>query len=897
MYKRLTELKRLDPELKVYIVVGGWTFNDPGLTASMFSDLAASLPRQRAFMKSLVSFMSTYGFDGLDLDWEYLVDTDRGGRAEKTVDFFNIMSYDLHGAWDQGKNYTQPFLNAHSNLTEIDLALDLLWRNNIQSDKVVLGMGFYGRAFSVQSGTCTKPGCLFKAAGKAGDCSREKGILLNSEIVTTIKKYNIKPEFFKEEAVKVAKWGNQWVSYDDEDTFKLKTNYAKSRCLGGVMKAYEIKKIPNEQCRWTNCKEGCRKGWVPVPRSDSGARKNEIMFDETGCGGDGGHTFCCPAGSTKMPTCGWYGHNNGRCPVRSECPSDMTEIASNEIYCKKQKGSKKQNFQTACCKTDVVGTKVYGTCEWGQYPKCDAQEGYPNPLGNKKMGSLLAYSASGSGGSNCDDAKNELGLNVPGVQYCKFCYNDSDKNLRFTDCQKFRNVGPVDTCAIAGVGGMAHCCKTDYAEIFEVENPKIDAFENDVKAWIKNPTCPKDDGGLFKRFDPLNDTTMVSSLSMDLSPRAKEMEDSYDLVILLARLIAGLVSKEVAEALTPKWNLVVEEEYPNLVVRTLQEAKNSVPEWEDEDPEVMSRVTICDPKRANARIAAILGKGSDGRTLAFNCTNTICQNGVCEPFTPEAARRRRGLSTSRASHSAAHLHYHLHARQAGAEHNEVPLRDRGGGEATIEYNIPAHDEPKKLALRNPDAQVVDFANEADCHETKLWYTTWSVGLENMGFQTEHLIDKVILKRFFLDAGFGTPLDVTIRTVISLFEYMGSEEGDENGETVRTKINKIVNNIVNQLDHAQDLWNNEHPGRPVPAVKFFVEWLKDYFEEAGRLARAWLREAIAQLRERQRAASGARAEEIRLAIVSFESQMTFVRIVTDWDIPLLEDEDEMSTGSD
>ncbi|RYC80920.1 hypothetical protein BFJ63_vAg16188 [Fusarium oxysporum f. sp. narcissi] len=973
IYKHLTELKRLDPKLKVYI----------------------------AYHAACIILVS---------------ETIRHQEARKKVDFFNIMSYDLHGAWDQGKNYTQPFLNVHSNLTEIDLALDLLWRNNIQSDKVVLGMGFYGRAFSVQSGTCTKPGCLFKAAGKASNCSREKGILLNSEIITTIKKYNIKPKFFKEEAIKAISHDTKEARFNKALALLLNRKTT-SGDFNPKEKAYKIKKIPNEQCRWTNCKEGYRKGWVPVPRSDSGARKNEIMFDETGCSGDGGHTFCCPAGSTKMPTCGWYGHNNGRCPVRSECPSDMTEIASNEIYCKKQKGSKKQNFQTACCKTDVVGTKVYGTCEWGQYPKCDAQEGCPNPLGNKKMGSLLAYSASGSGGGNCDDAKNELGLNVPGVQYRKFCCNDSDKNLRFTDCQKFRNVGPVpdvmprdfcrsgcppdriqvaidtqvDTCAIAGVGGMAHCCKTDYAEIFEVENPKIDAFENDVKAWIKNPTCPKDDGGLFKRFDPLNDTTMVSSLSMGLSPRAKEMEDSYDLVILLARLIAGLVSKEVAEALTPKWNLVVEEEYPNLVVRTLQEAKNSVPEWEDEDPEVMSRVTICDPKRANARIAAILGKGSDGRTLAFNCTNTICQNGVCEPFTPEAARRRRGLSTSRASHSASHLHYHLHARQAGAEHNEVPLRDRGGGEATIEYNIPAHDEPKKLALRNPDAQVVDFANEADCHETKLWYTTWSVGLENMGFQTEHLIDKVILKRFFLDAGFGTlrsgaqstyhgipvrfweealrlgelyggfpdidgrgvPFDnqnvltrifeclgsqtnfrnfviivgpinsikarvmqlfapvaenrletydtdrlmSQIRTVISLFEYMGSEEGDENGETVRTKINKIVNNIVNQLDHAQDLWNNEHPGRPVPAVKFFVEWLEDYFEEAGRLARAWLREAIAQLRERKRAASGARAEEIRLAIVSFESQMIFVRIVTDWDIPLLEDEDETSTGSD
>lgn len=110
MYKRLTELKRLDPELKVYIAVGGWTFNDPGPTASTFSDLAASLPRQRAFMKSLVSFMSTYGFDGLDLDWEYPVDTDRGGRA---VDFANFPKFmerlkSMMDAADKGLSITLP---------------------------------------------------------------------------------------------------------------------------------------------------------------------------------------------------------------------------------------------------------------------------------------------------------------------------------------------------------------------------------------------------------------------------------------------------------------------------------------------------------------------------------------------------------------------------------------------------------------------------------------------------------------------------------------------------------------------------------------------------------------------------------------------------------------------
>ena len=35
--------------------------------------------------------------------------------------WFNIMSYDLHGTWDQGNAWTGAYLNAHSNLAEIDL--------------------------------------------------------------------------------------------------------------------------------------------------------------------------------------------------------------------------------------------------------------------------------------------------------------------------------------------------------------------------------------------------------------------------------------------------------------------------------------------------------------------------------------------------------------------------------------------------------------------------------------------------------------------------------------------------------------------------------------------------------------------------------------------------------
>ena len=90
LYKRLTNLKLKDPSLKVFIAIGGWTFNDDGPTATTFSGLAASADAQKAFIKSLLSFMSTYNFDGVDLDWEYPEAPDRHGRG---VDFANFPTF------------------------------------------------------------------------------------------------------------------------------------------------------------------------------------------------------------------------------------------------------------------------------------------------------------------------------------------------------------------------------------------------------------------------------------------------------------------------------------------------------------------------------------------------------------------------------------------------------------------------------------------------------------------------------------------------------------------------------------------------------------------------------------------------------------------------------------
>ncbi|KAJ0422707.1 glycoside hydrolase [Aspergillus carlsbadensis] len=280
IYRRVAFLKSMDPGLKVYIGVSGWPFNDPGPTKTTFSDLAASERNQKTFLRSLIKFLSTYNLDGIDLSWEYPVVDDRGGRPEdfrnfpkllrnlkaalqatggrdglsitlpasyqylqhfdiknmvKHVDFFNFKSYDLHGTWGQGDKWEGESLNAHTNLTEITDALDLLWRNNIPPQQVVLGLAFYARAFTVADPACTKPGCLFASGAEAGDCSREVGKLTNPEISKIINEKNLTGTMYKEDGVKVVHWDDQWVAYDDGDTWKIKADFARGQCLGGVM--------------------------------------------------------------------------------------------------------------------------------------------------------------------------------------------------------------------------------------------------------------------------------------------------------------------------------------------------------------------------------------------------------------------------------------------------------------------------------------------------------------------------------------------------------------------------------------------------------------------------------------------------------------------------------------
>lgn len=279
-FTTFTDLKKDNPGLETWVSIGGWAFNDPGATQDAFSNMVACESNRSKFIAELSHFMETYAFDGADLDWEYPAAPDRGGRPEdvanyaalakeiqtafrgryglsmtlpasffylknfdiavlqRYVSFFNVMTYDLHGVWDSTTQGVGPYIRPHTNLTEIDAALDLIWRSKIDPAKINLGLAWYGRSFTLQDANCTTPNgvCKFSDTGLPGPCTQVAGTLNMAEIQDIVVQYNLTPELDRTAAIKYTSWNNsQWVAYDDAETIQMKLVYARSLCLGGAM--------------------------------------------------------------------------------------------------------------------------------------------------------------------------------------------------------------------------------------------------------------------------------------------------------------------------------------------------------------------------------------------------------------------------------------------------------------------------------------------------------------------------------------------------------------------------------------------------------------------------------------------------------------------------------------
>lgn len=423
LYSRFTALKSKKSSLQTWISVGGWSFTDPGPTQTAFSEMTSTSGNRQKFISGLIRFMDTYGFDGVDLDWEYPGADDRGGKSQdtanyvslaaelraafgtkygismtlptsywylqhfdllgiqKSVDWFNLMAYDLHGVWDAQSKFVGPYIAPHTNITEIDLGLDLLWRSGVDPAKVVMGQGWYGRSFTLKDPSCNKPNgiCEFTAGGKAGPCSNAAGILDLEEIEDIIAKNDLKPVHDETAAVKWITWdSNQWVSYDDSETFKQKKDFADKRCLGGLMvwamdqvdqtkpnglgPASAVSITPPQQsnanqmsadqqagltCKASACGASCPPGTNAVTQMNG--QPGQLSTTDR-CPKKQYQTLCCLDG-TQTGKCQWRGWKGVGLPCVSGCKDGETEVSQNTNNHDSKKESQTCNggLQSYCC--------------------------------------------------------------------------------------------------------------------------------------------------------------------------------------------------------------------------------------------------------------------------------------------------------------------------------------------------------------------------------------------------------------------------------------------------------------------------------------------------------------------------------------------------------------------
>jgi chitinase len=293
---------------------------------------------------------------------------------QENIDFFNVMTNDIHGVWDASHSITGPYVRPHTNITEIKLSLDLLWRNNVDPSRVNFGLGWYGRSFTLEDPACNQPNCIFSYGGKPGECTNSSGTLSNSEIRRIITENNLTPSLDVEAAVKWISWDiDQWVSYDDGETIQMKIAEANRLCLGGVSiwavdlddldhtssndvlgigpangvspadaESFREQKESIERaatiansCYWTFCGEQCAerytshayaRGQVPNIEGDVSCRdRDDIVRTSV-------RTLCCAPGTTTG-TCSWYGWNGvGMACSTGYCPSGKELIAMNSEF-------------------------------------------------------------------------------------------------------------------------------------------------------------------------------------------------------------------------------------------------------------------------------------------------------------------------------------------------------------------------------------------------------------------------------------------------------------------------------------------------------------------------------------------------------------------------------------
>ena len=262
-------------KVRVMLSIGGW--EDSG----NFSQVASDSVKLSTFAKSCVNCIKKYGFDGIDIDWEFPCYVPHNGtpqdkqnftfllqslrtaldeleestgkhyllsaalpnapvhianievkKVAKILDFLNVMTYDYHGAWDPISGYNAPLYASswEDSILTVDGSFKLYHQTyNVPASKINLGVPFYGRAYS----NCIGPNTPHK--GPAVDVFPNEGVGTYYEILKVIKLFKrcwddkAKVPYLISDSKKI------FVSYDDEESIGYKADYVLKNHIRGVI--------------------------------------------------------------------------------------------------------------------------------------------------------------------------------------------------------------------------------------------------------------------------------------------------------------------------------------------------------------------------------------------------------------------------------------------------------------------------------------------------------------------------------------------------------------------------------------------------------------------------------------------------------------------------------------
>ncbi|UXY14266.1 glycoside hydrolase family 18 protein [Chitiniphilus purpureus] len=287
-FETLQRLKKKNPNLRTLISVGGWSWS------VNFSESAATPESRKRFADSAVAFIRKYGFDGVDIDWEYPVEggsdemkhrpedkqnythliaalrkaLDAAGKEDKKYyelttavwgndkfikntemdkvsrdfDFINLMSYDFNGLWNKFSGHLAPFRNdpaynkpGISDKFNVVSSVEAYLKAGVPPAKLVVGIPFYGFAWKQ---------CPPERNGEYQDCNGkgrgtwEEGNLDFSDIEANLINRNGFTRHWNDVSKAAflynAKTG-EFVTYEDPQALKHKLDFIKEKKLGGAM--------------------------------------------------------------------------------------------------------------------------------------------------------------------------------------------------------------------------------------------------------------------------------------------------------------------------------------------------------------------------------------------------------------------------------------------------------------------------------------------------------------------------------------------------------------------------------------------------------------------------------------------------------------------------------------